>query len=163
MSERAPLPGTPGGGSSKEIDRTGREFLAARGVLRFAGAVTDLAIGTEWIVDAHGCDPCSLRSCAAHGQLFARAVEELGLHPVDEPVWHVFPGQGGITGVQLLNESHLACHTFPECGFAAFDLYCCRPRQEWPWSERLTGALGATQVCVRSLPRGELGSATATR
>jgi S-adenosylmethionine decarboxylase len=118
--------------------------------------VPDLFLGTEWIVDAHGCDPSSLRSCAALARLFARIVDELGLHPAGEPVWHVFPGHGGITGVLLLTESHLACHTFPERGFAAFDLYCCRPRQEWPWAERLGDALGASEVHVRSVPRGEL-------
>jgi S-adenosylmethionine decarboxylase len=116
----------------------------------------DPVLGTEWIVDAHGCDPSLLRSCAALGQLFARIVDELGLHPAGEPVWRVFPGQGGITGVLLLSESHLACHTFPERGFAAFDLYCCRPCQEWPWAERLADALGAGEVRVRSVPRGEL-------
>ena len=107
-------------------------------------------------MDAHGCDPASLRSCAALGPLFARIVDELGLHPVGEPVWHVFSGRGGITGVLLLSESHLACHTFPERGFAALDLYCCRPPQEWPWAERLADALGAATVRVRSVPRGEL-------
>lgn len=115
----------------------------------------DLFLGTVWIVDAHGCDASSLRSCAALALLFARIVDELGLHPAGEPVWHVFPDQGGITGLLLLTESHLACHTFPERGFAAFDLYCCRPRQEWPWAERLADALGASDVRVRSVPRGE--------
>ena len=114
----------------------------------------DVALGTQWIVDAHGCDPSSLRSCAALGLLFARIVEELGLHPVSEPVWHVFPGEAGITGLLILSESHLACHTFPERGFAAFDLYSCRPSQEWPWAERLADALGAAEVSVRSIPRG---------
>ena len=131
--------------------------MTAGGGLRFTGhTLQDLALGTEWIVDAHGCDPSSLRSCAGLGRLFARLVDELGLHPVGEPVWHVFPGQGGITGLLLLSESHLACHTFPERGFAAFDLYCCRPSQEWPWAERLAEALGAAEVRVRSVPRGEL-------
>lgn len=115
----------------------------------------DFVLGRQWIVDAYGCDPSSLRSPAALGHLFARIVGELGLHPAGEPVWHVFPGQGGITGVQLLRESHLACHTFPERGFAAFDLYCCRPPQEWPWAERLAHDLGAAEVRVRCLPRGE--------
>jgi len=132
--------------------------LTAGGVLRFTGqTLPDLVLGTEWIVDAHGCDPSSLRSCAALGRLFARIVEDLGLHPAGEPVWHVFPGQGGITGLLLLTESHLACHTFPERGFAAFNLYCCRSCQEWPWAERLADALGASEVRVRSVPRGELG------
>jgi S-adenosylmethionine decarboxylase len=132
--------------------------LTAGSVLRSTGeTLPDLVLGTEWIVDAHGCDPASLRSCAALARLFARIVEELGLHPASEPVWHVFPGQGGITGLLLLTESHLACHTFPERGFAAFNLYCCRSSQEWPWAERLADALGASEVRVRSVPRGELG------
>jgi S-adenosylmethionine decarboxylase len=131
--------------------------LTAGGGLRFTGrTLPDLVLGTQWIVDAHGCDPSALRSCAALGRLFARIVDELGLHAVGEPVWHVFPAQGGITGVLLLSESHLACHTFPERGFAAFDLYCCRRSQEWPWAERLADALGAAEVRVRSVPRGEL-------
>jgi S-adenosylmethionine decarboxylase len=56
----------------------------------------------------------------------------------------------------LLTESHLACHTFPERGFAAIDLYCCRASREWPWARRLADALGAAEVRVRSVPRGEL-------
>jgi S-adenosylmethionine decarboxylase len=116
----------------------------------------DLVLGAQWIVDAYECDPSSLRSREALDGLFAWIVRDLGLHAAGEPIWHVFPVQGGITGVQLLSESHLACHTFPERGFAAFDLYCCRPSQEWPWAERLTHVLGATRVSVRFLPRGEL-------
>lgn len=116
----------------------------------------DIVLGTEWIVDAHGCDPFALRSPAALARLFARIVEELELHPAAAPLWHVFPGEAGITGLLLLTESHLACHTFPERGFAAFDLYSCRPSQQWPWAERLAEALGASDVRVRSVRRGEL-------
>jgi S-adenosylmethionine decarboxylase len=117
-----------------------------------------LFLGAEWIVDAHGCDPSRLRSRTALARLFALIVDELGLNPVADPVWHVFPGEGGITGVQLLGESHLACHTFPESAFAAFNLYCCRPSKEWPWAERLAEALGAAEVRVRWMPRGEIVS-----
>ena len=114
----------------------------------------DFALGTEWIVDAYGCDPSSLRSCTALDRLFARIVGELGLHPAGQPVWHVFPGQGGITGLLLLTESHLACHTYPESGLVTINLHCCRARPAWPWQERLVEALGAAQVTVRALPRG---------
>ncbi len=119
-----------------------------------------IPLGTEWIVDAFGCDPSSLRSSVSLVRLFARIVEEMELRPIGEAVWHVFPGQGGITGVLLLSESHLACHTFPEHGFAAFNLYSCRPAHEWPWAERLKEAIGATHVHLRSFSRGDLpGSA----
>jgi S-adenosylmethionine decarboxylase len=110
--------------------------------------------GTEWVVDAHGCDPESLRSTAVLKAVFDRVVRELGLSAAGDPVWRVFPGEGGVTGLLLLTESHLACHTFPERGFAAFNLYCCRPRAAWPWSERLREALGATDVLVTTLVRG---------
>ncbi len=87
--------------------------------------------------------PNALRSRDRLEVLFARIVSELGLHPAGEAQWKVFPGEGGVTGLLLLTESHLACHTFPETGFASFDLYCCRERPEWPWSARLGEALGA--------------------
>jgi S-adenosylmethionine decarboxylase len=114
----------------------------------------DIPLGAEWIVDAYGCDPGRLCSSVDLVRLFARVVEEMDLHPTNEAVWHVFPGAGGITGVLLLSESHLTCHTFPERGFAALNLYSCRPAREWPWGERLKEALGAARVTVRAVPRG---------
>jgi S-adenosylmethionine decarboxylase len=114
----------------------------------------DPPLGTEWLVDAHGCEANQLRSQEALAALFDRIVQELGLRTAGEPLWHVFPGPGGVTGMLLLTESHLACHTFPERGFASFNLYCCRPHEEWPWSERLAESLGARRVEVRSFSRG---------
>lgn len=105
-------------------------------------------------MDAHGCDPGPLRSPEALAAVFDGLVRDLGLTPGAEPVWRTFPDPGGVTGLLLLTESHLACHTFPERGFAAFNLYCCRPRPEWPWAERLAAALGARRVEVRSFERG---------
>jgi len=110
--------------------------------------------GGEWLVDAFGCDPEGLRSRTRLEALFARIVAELGLHPVAPGLWHQFPEPGGLTGLLLLSESHLACHTFPERGFAAFNLYCCRERPAWPWTERLRELLGAQDVQVRHSTRG---------
>jgi S-adenosylmethionine decarboxylase len=113
-----------------------------------------LTSGSEWIVDAHGCRADALRSQATLAQVFARVIDELRLRPVAPPIWHEFPAPGGVTGVVLLSESHLACHTFPETGFAAFNLYCCRPRERWAWEQVLTELLGADGVYVRCEPRG---------
>jgi S-adenosylmethionine decarboxylase len=118
-----------------------------------AGA--DIGTGHAWLVDAYGCDPVRLRSTDALARFFRDAVREMGLVPVREPVWHVFGGPGGVTGFLLLSESHLSVHTFPERGFAAIDLYCCRPRAPWRWDEALAEALGAASVVVRCAPRGE--------
>jgi S-adenosylmethionine decarboxylase len=117
--------------------------------------VTPVPLGVEWLVDAHGCAPAALRSRDLLAGIFDRVVRDLGLRPGGDALWRVFPEGGGVTGLLLLTESHLACHTFPERGFAGFNLYCCRPREAWPWEERLGEVLQASRVLVRSYPRGE--------
>lgn len=112
-----------------------------------------LTVGTEWLIEAAGCDAASLGDVERLRGVFARAVAELGLKVVGEPQWHKFPGEGGVTGLALLTESHLACHTYPEFGVATFNLYCCRERRAWEWDERLRELLGARRVTVRSFER----------
>jgi S-adenosylmethionine decarboxylase len=111
--------------------------------------------GTEWLIDAAGCDPALLADLGAMRALCESIVADLGLCSIGEPRWHQFPFPGGVTGMYLLTESHLACHTFPESGAATFNLYCCRPRALWPWEAQLSERLGAARVSVRCLPRGE--------
>jgi S-adenosylmethionine decarboxylase len=110
--------------------------------------------GVEYLVDAHGCDPATLRSLPTLQQLFADVLSDLALSPVAAPSWHVFPGAGGITGVVLLSESHLTIHTYPEARLATINLYCCRGAAAWGWDDELHGRLGARRVSVRTLGRG---------
>jgi S-adenosylmethionine decarboxylase len=110
--------------------------------------------GRAWAIDAFGCDADRLRRRETLARIFREVVVDLSLRPVAPPAWHAFPGPGGITGFAVLSESHLCVHTFPETGFAAFDLYCCVRRPDWPWAERLALHLGAERVRVRRLDRG---------
>lgn len=109
--------------------------------------------GCEWVVDAHGCDPALLADLPTLRGLFSAIVDELCLTPVSDAVWHVFPSPGGITGLVPLAESHLTVHTFPEHGSVCINLFCCRPRADWPWAERLGESLGAERIDVRRLDR----------
>jgi S-adenosylmethionine decarboxylase len=84
--------------------------------------------------------------------LFAHLIQEMNLHPVGEASWHQFPG-GGITGLALLEESHIACHTFPEYGSLCLNVFCCRPRPEWDFEACLRRELGAGSVEVRRIER----------
>ena len=38
---------------------------------------------------------------------------------------HTFEPNGGISGVAVLAESHISVHTWPEQGYAAFDVFMC--------------------------------------
>ena len=119
--------------------------------------------GLEWLVDARGCDPALLRCRATLETLLNNIVAEVELTPVAPGLWHVFGGESGVTGVQLLRESHIACHTYPEAGYAAFSLYSCRSQPvEWPWASRLASVLRATDVSVRVVTRGPAAMPAAT-
>lgn len=113
-----------------------------------------MIVGTEWLVEAVGCAPESLRDEKIIRSVFSRVMADLGLRSVGS-VWHTFPGEGGITGLIALTESHLACHTYPEYGTATFNLYCCRTRPEWNWEEHLKTAIGAACVVVTKIERGD--------
>jgi S-adenosylmethionine decarboxylase len=125
-----------------------------------ATSVTVLQAGTEWLVDAAGCDARQLSDLCHLQRICAELVDTLRLRVIGEPHWHQFPSldgrvePGGVTGLYLLAESHLACHTFPEERRATFNLYCCRRRPAWDWEDFLVQRLGAAEVVARSIPRG---------
>ena len=116
-----------------------------------------MIVGTEWLIEAHGCDRDALRDEAIMRRAFERIIADLGLKAIGE-IWHKFPGEGGVTGMVALTESHLACHTYPEHSIATFNLYCCRTRPEWDWEANLQVILGAVAVIVTKLERGGTGS-----
>lgn len=109
--------------------------------------------GIEWVIEAFGCSPQSLRDTAVLQDLFQRIISEVKLRPVAATQWHQFPGTGGITGLCILAESHLACHTFPEHGSLCLNLFCCVPRSKWDFETVLRQLFGANSVSVRRLQR----------
>ena len=114
-----------------------------------------MIVGTEWLIEATGCDADTLRDEERVRSVMSAVIADLGLVSVGS-VWHKFPGEGGITGLIALTESHLACHAYPEHGTATFNLYCCRTRPEWSWDTNLCRALDAENVYVTRIERGEL-------
>ncbi|MEQ1606407.1 MAG: adenosylmethionine decarboxylase [Pyrinomonadaceae bacterium] len=116
-----------------------------------------MIVGTEWLIEATGCEPDALRDENAIRSIMSSVIDDLGLRSIGS-VWHKFDGEGGVTGLIALTESHLACHTYPEYGTATFNLYCCRSRPEWNWKGELKAALEAAEVSVTRIERGTLES-----
>lgn len=109
--------------------------------------------GIEWVVDAYGCSADSLSSPALLSELFERIISSMRLRPVGPTQWHQFPNTGGITGLCLLAESHLACHTFPEFGSLCLNLFCCVHREPWEFEPALISMFGAASVTIRTMTR----------
>jgi S-adenosylmethionine decarboxylase len=114
--------------------------------------------GAEWLVDGLGCDPARLSDMPTLVELGSALIAALELHVIGAPLLHRFDGAGGATGLYLLSESHLAWHTYPECGLCTLNLYCCRPRPMLDWAELLGGRLGAQNVRVSVVQRGLTGT-----
>ena len=118
--------------------------------------------GLHLTADLHGCaatqavmtDPATLRA------LCLTAVAASGLQAVGE-LFHAFPAPGGVTGMVLLAESHLAVHTWPELGAVTLDVYVCNLHGDN--RQRAAGLLSAmeagfnaTGACHQQLLRGAL-------
>lgn len=82
---------------------------------------------TADLYDCRGADGL-MTDAAVLAELCRRHTIGVGLTLVDEK-WHTFPpyeGQpGGVTGMLLLAESHLAVHTWPERRAVTLDVYVC--------------------------------------
>jgi S-adenosylmethionine decarboxylase proenzyme len=90
-----------------------------------------------------------------------RAAREAGLTVVGE-VFHAFPDPGGVTGVVLLAESHLALHTWPELAAVTIDVYVCnRSGDHSAQAQQVLAALRIllqpARVEEREIIRGALG------
>ena len=86
--------------------------------------------GLHLTADLHdcSCDLALLTDAQRLAQLCSELTARTGLTAVADR-WHTFPdhdGQpGGVTGMLLLAESHLAIHTWPERAGVTLDVYVC--------------------------------------
>ncbi len=97
-------------------------------------------------------EPAALRT------LCLQAVAQAGLQAVGE-LFHRFPPPGGVTGVVLLAESHLAVHTWPELGAVTLDVYVCNlgadnSAKAQNLMDTLQSAFAPGQAEHHRLPRG---------
>ena len=81
-------------------------------------------IGTHLLIDLYGIASDRLNDCRLLELCLSEAASACALTPLGPPHMHAFEG-GGVTGVIMLSESHIALHTYPEFGFVAIDVFSC--------------------------------------
>ena len=102
----------------------------------------------------------------AHADLGAEALETLlkdsaraGGATILSCHLHGFGKGGGFTGVALLAESHITVHTWPERGYAAFDVFMCGNCEATRAAKVIEDAVAGATVDIRTVdrpgPRGD--------
>ena len=106
----------------------------------------------HFLVELFGCDAQLLDDAQALRALLCSAAEAAGARVVAE-VFHPFAPHG-VTGVVVIEESHLSIHTWPETGYAAVDFYTCGDARPEHAIELISGKLRASRVEVLAVARG---------
>ena len=110
------------------------------------------ALGKHLLVEYYGCDRVLLNDFAQIELLLNRAASLTGATIVAS-IFHPYAPQG-VTGVVVVEESHLSIHTWPEYGYAAVDVYTCGNCFPELANDFLREQLGATSGEVLSILRG---------
>jgi S-adenosylmethionine decarboxylase len=80
-------------------------------------------LGSHLLAEYHDCESGVLDDADRLRVLLRAAAEAAGAKVVAE-VFQPFAPQG-VSGVLVIEESHLSIHTWPERGYAAVDFYTC--------------------------------------
>lgn len=107
--------------------------------------------GTHLIFDfwnASRLDDLTLMEQAMRDAVAAAGATLLHIH------LHHFTPNGGISGVAVLAESHISVHTWPERGFAAFDVFMCGEAEPERAIPVLKAAFSPNQINITEHLRG---------
>lgn len=113
------------------------------------------------LVEYNGCD-IEFLDDAAKIEAMLRQAANAANATVVTTAFHRFSPQG-VTGVIILEESHMSIHTWPEVGYAALDFFTCGECEPERAHEFVRRQLGATRVEVLTVRRGLPGPAASMK
>jgi S-adenosylmethionine decarboxylase len=108
--------------------------------------------GRHLLAELFGCERALLDDRDFLARALRRAAEAARAKIVAE-VWHPFTPHG-VTGVIVIEESHLSIHTWPESGYAAVDFYSCGQGHLKDAISLLGRELHAERVDIIAVTRG---------
>ena len=111
------------------------------------------ARGTHIICELSGCDSQMLTDVEYVRNVMVAAAREANAEILKD-AFHRFHPQG-VSGVVVIQESHLSIHTWPESGYAAVDFYTCGDHTDpWRACEYAAKKLGAASMLTTEVKRG---------
>ena len=113
------------------------------------------ALGRHLLLELKDCDREVLNDLSFLKSVLPAAASEAGATVLGES-FHQFKPQG-VSGVVIIAESHLFIHTWPECGYAAVDIFTCGDSvQPGRAAQILVSKLGAKNHSILEIQRGIL-------
>jgi spermidine synthase len=111
------------------------------------------ALGRHILLELFGCDPSLLNDASYIEQSMVKAAMKAGFTVINSTFHHFSPY--GVSGVVVIQESHLSIHTWPEYSFAAVDLFTCGEFCDPGLArESLQSSLAPERVEAREIQRG---------
>ena len=115
------------------------------------------ALAKHLLLELKDCDREVLNDLGFLKGLLLAAASEAGATVLGES-FHQF-NPHGVSGVVIIAESHLFIHTWPECGYAAVDIFTCgNSVQPDKAAQKLVRELGAGSHSILEIQRGILDS-----
>ncbi|MCB0338655.1 MAG: adenosylmethionine decarboxylase [Bdellovibrionales bacterium] len=109
--------------------------------------------GKHYLVEFQGCTPSTISHTSFVEKALLKAVEISQATYISHHV-HQFSPQG-VSAVVVIAESHFSIHTWPEDGYAAFDIFTCgedmKPKKA---IEYLATAFNAGNYSLQEISRG---------
>jgi len=133
---------------SGEANAEPKDHFIRRNGIEFAG--------THLLIDFWGAH--NLTDLELMELKFRECIEKCGATLLHIHLHHFSPN-GGISGVAVLAESHISVHTWPERGYAAFDIFMCGDAQPEKAIPILKGAFKPERIMVGEQLRGMTQSA----
>ncbi len=113
------------------------------------------SLGRHILVEFIGCNSDILNEVATIEKGMIDAAQDAGATVIQSSFHHFSPY--GVSGVVVIQESHLAIHTWPEYGYAAVDLFTCGTSVD-PWIsfDHLRKVFQAQNYSALEMYRGSL-------
>lgn len=113
-------------------------------------------LGRQILVEYFDCNPETMNDVVKVEQSMVDAAKEAEATVINSTFHHFSPF--GVSGVVVIQESHLAIHTWPEYGYAAVDIFTCGDTVD-PWIsfKYLEKAFEAKGSAAMEMLRGQEG------